>query len=172
MNKLILDATCGGRTIWTPENKKNPNVLYIDIRQELSPEFARSPHHRTATHKIDPDEIQDFRNLPYPDKSFKLIVWDPPPIIKKDGQKNLTGIIPKKYGALYAETWQSDLKKGFKELWRILDNHGILIFKFHDKYVDHKKVLSLFSENPLFGTTTAKKGHNTCRWFTFMKIRK
>ena len=171
-NKFILDATCGGRTIWHEKNKQNPNTLYIDIRQELDPEFARSSHHRTAIFNIDPDQIQDFRNLPYPDKSFKLVVWDPPHITKKDGQKKLTGIITKKYGALNAETWQYDLKKGFDELWRVLEDHGILIFKFHDGSIKHKEVLKLFHTNPLFGTTTAKRNHNTCRWFCFMKIPK
>jgi len=169
-NKIILDATCGGRTIWHKDNKKNPNTLYIDIRQELDPAFARAPHHRTAVFNIDPDEIQDFRDLPYPDNSFKLIVWDPPHIKKKDGQEVLTGLITKRYGALNAETWQYDLKKGFKELWRVLEPYGVLIFKFHDGCIKHDDVLKLFKESPLFGTTTAKKNHNTCRWFCFMKI--
>lgn len=169
--KKILDATCGGRTIWDPTNKKNPHCLYIDIRQELDPAFARAPHHRTAIFNVDPDEIQDFRNLPYPDNSFKLIVWDPPHITKKDGQKRLTGIITKRYGALNAETWRNDLKRGFNELWRVLDDDGVLIFKFHDGSISHEDVLNLFHTRPLFGTTTAKKNHNTCRWFTFMKLR-
>ena len=168
--KCILDATCGGRTIWHNSNKKNPNTLYIDIRKEIDPEFARSSHHKNHVFSINPDEIQDFRDLPYDDKTFKLIVWDPPHIIRKDGQKNLTGIIVKKYGALNAETWRSDLKKGFVELWRVLDDHGVLIFKFHDGCVDHEDVLSLFPVDPLFGTTTAKKNHTSCRWFCFMKV--
>jgi len=170
--KIILDATCGGRTIWHKNNKNNPNTLYIDIRQELDPAFARAPHHRTAVFNVNPDEIQDFRDLSYEDNSFKLIVWDPPHITRKDGQKNLTGLITKRYGALNAESWRSDLRKGFKELWRVLEDYGVLIFKFHDGCVDHNEVLSLFSVDPLFGTTTAKRNHNSCRWFCFMKIPK
>lgn len=171
MEKKILDATCGGRTIWDSTNKKNPNVLYIDIRQELDPAFARAPHHKTAIFNVDPDEIQDFRNLPYPDNSFKLIIWDPPHIVKKNGQKQLTGLITKRYGALNAETWRYDLKKGFEELWRILDIDGTLVFKFHDGSIKHEDVLKLFHTRPLFGTTTAKKNHNTTRWFCFMKFK-
>lgn len=169
-NKLILDATCGGRTIWHEDNKKNPHTLYIDIRKETDPAFARSPHHRTAVFNVDPDEIQDFRDLPYPDNSFKLIVWDPPHIVRKNGQENLTGIITKKYGALNADIWRSDLKRGFSELWRVLEPNGVLIFKFHDGCINHKDVLGLFPVSPLFGTTTAKKNHNSCRWFCFMKL--
>jgi len=52
MIKCILDATCGGRTIWHDKNKHNPNTLYIDIRKEIDPEFARSSHHKTAVFNI------------------------------------------------------------------------------------------------------------------------
>ncbi len=76
----------------------------------------------------------------------------------------------KKYGALHADTWRDDLKKGFEELWRVLDNQGVLIFKFHDGYVSFQDVLKLFHTEPLFGTTTAKKNHNQTKWFCFMKI--
>lgn len=69
-DKFILDACCGPRMMWF--NKRHPNTLYIDIRRE---NFIASGGDKII---IDPDMIADFRNLPFPDKSFKLVVWDPP----------------------------------------------------------------------------------------------
>lgn len=164
-NKLVLDACCGGRTFWL--DKEHPNTLYIDIRDEdegLCPE--------RKNFKIKPDMQLDFRNLPFPDNHFKLIVWDPPHIVQKDGQLRLQGILVKKYGALHADTWGSDLKRGFNELWRVLDINGTLIFKFHDSHIKFEKVLKLFHTQPLFGTITKKRNYNTTKWFCFFKSPK
>ena len=165
--KKILDACCGGRMMWF--DKQHPSTLYVDIRVEEPGVCKERPHF-----SVQPDMLADFRKLPFPDKSFKLIVWDPPHITRKDGQKNLTGILVKKYGALHAETWQDDLKRGFNELWRVLDDDGVLIFKFHDGSVSFEKVLSLFHTQPLFGTVThktAKKVQAQTKWFCFMKVK-
>lgn len=34
MTKKILDATCGGRTIWFDKN--NPDTLYVDRKRETA----------------------------------------------------------------------------------------------------------------------------------------
>ncbi|KKL26724.1 hypothetical protein LCGC14_2392390, partial [marine sediment metagenome] len=60
-----------------------------------------------------PDMIVDFRKLPFKEKKFKLITWDPPHL----KGKVLSGYMMKKYGNLNPETWQQDLKKGFEE-WK------------------------------------------------------
>ncbi len=73
-NKFILDACCSNRMFWL--NKKHPNTLYIDIREEekgLCPE--RHEFH------IKPDMLADYRNLPFENNKFKLIIWDPPHIV-------------------------------------------------------------------------------------------
>lgn len=48
-DKHILDATCGSRTI------------------------------------VSPDIVADFTKMPFPDNSFELVVFDPPHLIKADG---------------------------------------------------------------------------------------
>ncbi len=74
--KFILDVCCGLRAFWF--NKKHPNTIYLDNRRrkkgfdDFRPNFS-----------INPDRIIDFRKLPYKDKSFKLVVMDPPHIIAK-----------------------------------------------------------------------------------------
>jgi len=155
-DKVILDACCGGRQMWF--DKTNKNTIFMDIRQlekgciSLQPNFS-----------VSPDIIGDYRDLKFKDKSFKLVVWDVPHKIKKD-----TGIIEKKYGHL-GEEWKEDLLNGFNEIMRVLDDYGVLEFKFADISISIKDVLSIFPVKPLFGTIT-KKGVNNTYWFCFMKI--
>ena len=155
--KFILDATCGGRTIWF--NKKNPNAVYIDIRKEDKGLCPERPNF-----EVQPDYQMDFRKMDFDDKVFKLVVWDPPhsTTFSKDS------IMGKKYGPLNPQTYPRDLKEGFDECWRVLEDYGILIFKWNKHEIPQKEVLSFFKEKPLFGHTTGSKSKT--RWFCFMKI--
>lgn len=154
-NKFILDACCGGRMMWYQKNHKN--VLYVDIRTEDKKGGKYNPNF-----EIKPDEIVDFRNMPYADESFKLVVFDPPHV--KD--LNATSCLGRKFGSLNAETWQADLTKGFSECWRVLQPYGLLIFKWSETRIPLADVLKLFKERPLFGHGMQYK----TIWCCFMKI--
>lgn len=155
--KLILDACCGGRMFWF--NKNHPNAVYIDKRR------APKGHLECRdNHEVNPDMIMDFRAMDFPDKHFKLVIFDPPHLTTL----NKTSIMRKKFGCLNSETWQDDLKKGFSECWRVLDDYGTLVFKWNDIEIPLKKVLSLFKERPLVGHPTTKQGKTV--WVLFMKI--
>jgi len=170
--ETILDATCGGRSIWLDENKDREDTLYIDRREEpagfVDEAVADPPNN--PNYEVSPDEVQDYRDLPYPDSTFNLAVFDPPHIIRGDGMQTLTGVMTKKYGALKAETWQSDLRQGFSELFRVLKPGGTLVFKFSDESVDFRTVVDLAPQPPLFGTTVRGGGSSVeTRWFVFYK---
>ena len=162
-DKFILDPTCGARSIWF--QKKHPKTLYCDIRKEDSGFIPDRPNF-----VINPDMIIDFRDIPFKDKTFKLIVWDPPHLKNLDKKS----WIYKKYGSLGPQ-WKEDLLKGFNELWRVLGDHGILILKWsksHDnrpkRDITTSELLKILPVKPLFGHPSGSK-MNTI-WMTFMKI--
>ena len=155
-NKFILDACCGGRMFWF--NKRHHNALYIDNRKTTEG-FYNNPGHR-----VQPDISMDFRYMKFPDKSFKLVVFDPPHIFC-ESQKSA---IVQEYGSLNKETWREDIKKGFNECWRVLEDFGVLIFKWSEVSVKRADVLKIIEKEPLFGHPRYSKIKN--HWYCFMKI--
>lgn len=159
MSKLILDACCGGRMCWF--DKAHKNALYIDHREAAKGHVELRPNHEVC-----PDKIVDFREMPFADNSFKLILFDPPHMLLRNGKE---GLMAKKYGFLRSG-WKEDLSKGFSECWRVLDDYGTMIFKWSSSEIKLKEVLLCFNQQPLFGHTTTRSG--TTHWLTFMKIPK
>ena len=77
----------------------------------------------------------------------------------------------KKFGALQAETWQSDLKKGFDECWRILEDYGALIFKWNDAKTSFKEITKIFGREPTILNTLRKKDAlGATFWAIYIKI--
>jgi hypothetical protein len=64
---------------------------------------------------------------------------------------------------------EEKLAEGFRECWRILDDYGVLIFKWNSKEKNLAGVLNLFTEVPLFGHTNNR---GNAHWMCFMKIPK
>ena len=155
MRKLILDACCGSKMFWF--DKRNENVVFADIRDE---EHILCDGRRL---EIKPDVIMDFRDLKFSDKTFKLVVFDPPHL-KKLGKNSW---MAKKYGVL-GNNWKRDLEKGFNECWRVLENHGILIFKWNERDIKVSEILKLFKKKQLFGHTTGRSGNT--KWICWMKF--
>lgn len=157
--KFILDVCCGGRMFWF--DKKHPNALYLDIRQEQ--DFITGEGHDNRHRSILPDKVMDFRKLNLPDESFSLVVFDPPHFLM--GKKSYYAQI---YGSLNKKTWQNDIQDGFKECFRVLKPKGVLIFKWSESQIPLREILALTPIKPLFGHRSGKamKTH----WLCFMKI--
>lgn len=152
--KTILDACCGSRMFWF--DKTNPNVLFQDVRKEsLTLCDGRKL-------EVNPDVIGDFTQMKFEDGSFKMVVFDPPHMVKLG--KN--SWMAQKYGVLFP-TWQTDLKAGFNECMRVLENGGVLIFKWNEAQVTLNEVLALTEYKPLFGHVTGKHGKTI--WVCFIK---
>ena len=151
----VLDACCGSRMFWF--DKQNKDVLYMDKRIE---------HEKLKTgHVIDvnPDVVADFRNMPFEDESFYMVVFDPPHLVKA-GE---TSWLAKKYGVLNEATWCMDLMQGFNECMRVLKPNGTLIFKWNEDQISLNEVLHCFGQQPLFGDK-----RNKTHWMVFMKEEK
>lgn len=144
-------------------DRKHPHTLYVDCRRAPKGHVSQRP-----SHCVEPDDLQDFKKLPYLDCSFKLILFDPPHLpVSRVGK---TGVFRKYYGALESG-WEKDLSKGFDECWRVLDVHGTLVFKWSSGKIPLKKVLACFSQRPLFGHTT-NNNKRDAHWLCFMKFEK
>lgn len=154
MEKLILDACCGSKMFWF--DKENPHVLFGDIRTES---------HTLCDGRsleIKPDIEMDFREMPFADNTFKLVVFDPPHL-KTLGK---TSWMAKKYGVL-SKNWQDDILRGFNECYRVLDLHGTLIFKWNESEIKLSELLKLIDKTPLFGHTSGRQ--NKTIWLCFLK---
>ena len=160
LTKPILDACCGSRMFWF--NKENPLVEFCDNR-ELSFTKSWGKYDSERHIEIHPDTLCDFTALPFADKSYKLVVFDPPHLLKAGDTAWLT----LKYGKL-DDNWTQMIHDGFWECMRVLDDYGTLIFKWSEIQIPVSKVLAAIGADPLFGHRSgrASKTH----WMAFMRM--
>jgi len=152
MNKKILDACCSARQFWW--DKENPSVEFVDIRAgevELSD--------RKIT--ISPTTIADFRDLPFPDEEFFLVVFDPPHV-----QCGENSNMARRFGHL-DENWRDLISRGFDECWRVLKKNGTLVFKWNETTHTSSAVIDCIGKTPLFGHKCAKRAKT--HWMIFFK---
>ncbi len=149
--KPILDACCGSKMFWF--DKENEDVLYMDNRQ-LNTTLCDG-----RMLNVNPDMVADFRDMPFDDESFYLVVFDPSHLIRAGDDSWLA----KKYGKL-DELWPIDIRQGFNECMRVLKKNGTLIFKWNEDQVPLSEVLEAIDYKPLFGNRRSKT-----HWLVFMK---
>ena len=90
--KKIIDVCCGSRMFWF--DRENENTVFMDNR-----EFEGTLCDGRSL-KVSPDIVADFRQIPFPDESFYLVVFDPPHLVRAGENSWLT----KKYGKLKLDT--------------------------------------------------------------------
>lgn len=141
--KKILDVTCGSRMMWF--DKDNPLAVFMDNRRES----CKLCDGRIL--EINPDVLGDFRNIPFKDASFKLVAFDPPHLLRAGKYSWLA----QKYGLL-RENWALDIELGFRECFRVLEDYGVLIFKWSEDQVPVTRILEMDIPRPLFGHRRGK----------------
>ncbi|EPV6014204.1 class I SAM-dependent methyltransferase, partial [Escherichia coli] len=99
-------------------DKSDERAIFSDIRKEG---YTLRNGRRLI---ISPDIIADFRALSFADASFSMVVLDPPHL-ESVGDNAWMG---KKYGRLNKDAWRDDSRQRFKEAFRVLRPHGVLIF--------------------------------------------
>ena len=155
MTAKVLDPCCGSRMMHF--DRQNPNVAFGDIRTE---------NHILCDGRsleVNPDIEIDFRDMPFDDGQFKLVVFDPPHLVRAGKQSWLA----LKYGKLKND-WCEDLRKGFSECFRVLATDGVLIFKWNETQIKVSEILKLTDQKPLFGHISGKRANT--HWITFMKM--
>lgn len=153
--KKILDVCCGGKMFWFDKN--NTLATYMDIR-EFEGTLCDG-----RNFIVKPDILGDFRNIPFSDESFKLVIFDPPHLLKI-GESSW---MAKKYGKLNKGTWKTDIKRGFDECFRVLKPDGVLVFKWNETDIKASEIIKLSRYKPLIGHRSGK--HNKTHWILFMK---
>lgn len=149
--KRILDACCGSRMFYF--DRQHPDVIYADNR-EVETTLCDG-----RTLLVKPDVQMDFRDMPYPDNSFKVVVFDPPHLINAGTGSWLS----QKYGVL-PKDWAIYIKQGFDECMRVLEPDGLLVFKWNEDQIKLSSVLKAFDRKPLLGDQRGKT-----RWLIFIK---
>lgn len=151
----ILDACCGSRMFWF--DKHNPLVTFMDNR------IFEDTLCDGRSLRVKPDVVGDFRNIPFSDESFNLVVFDPPHLLKVGENSWLA----KKYGKLDADSWKEDITKGFSECFRVLKKDGVLVFKWSETDITVSDILKLTPQKPLIGHKSGRL--NKTHWILFVK---
>lgn len=152
--KRVLDPCCGSRMFWF--DRQNSDVVFGDLREE---------EHTLCDGRsleIKPDMNLDFRDMPFEDDSFRLVVFDPPHL-KHAGITSWSAL---KYGVL-GDNWREDLRRGFAECFRVLATDGVLIFKWSEIQIKTSEILALTDQRPLFGHKSGLRSNT--HWLCFIK---
>ena len=152
----ILDPASSMRSFYF--NKTDARVIFGDIREDETHLLTNN-----QTIKIKPDQVMDFRSIPYEDASFQCVVFDPPHMLRLSEKSWMR----KKYGVLDSQTWREDITQGFKECFRVLKPYGTLIFKWNEVSIPLKDILALTNEKPVLGHPSGKRMGT--HWVLFMK---
>lgn len=153
----ILDACCGSKMFWY--DKSEPHTTYMDSRSETN-EVKDRDYIRSVV--ISPDIVGDFREMPFEDETFDLVVFDPPHL-KQAGERSWLRL---KYGVL-PKGWQEYIKQGFDECMRVLKPTGTLLFKWSNNQIGFSEVFQTIGQKPILGD---RRG--STRWSIFIKETK
>lgn len=145
----ILDMSAGNRAIWF--NKRNPLCVYIDKRKSVKP-----------------DIVMNSMRLKFPDKTFRLIVFDPPHV---NFGKNSR--MSKSYGHTTTAGIRKLIAASAREAHRVSKRDALMVFKWNDHDQKLPTILKLMSKywQPLFGHLTKDGPGSKTYWCLLRKIK-
>ena len=156
MIKTILDPASSTRSFYF--DKKDERVIFGDIREDETHLLTNG-----QIIQIKPDQVMDFRAIPYPDLTFQMVIFDPPHRFNLSPSSDFI----KKYGVLSKETWKADLAQGFSECFRVLKQGGTLVFKWSEVSVKLPEILALTDQKAVIGHKSGQKMGT--HWVLFIK---
>ena len=151
----ILDVCCGSRMFWY--DKQEPHTTYMDIRKAVYTAMDRGNERRI---EINPDIQADWKNIPFDDCTFDLVIFDPPHLVRA----GKTSWLAKKYGTIDLMGWSNEFHKAFQEIMRVLKPTGTMIFKWNEDQIPIKEVFKAFGQQPILGDMKSKT-----KWSVFIK---
>ena len=153
----ILDATCGTRTAWL--RKHDPDTTYIDIRPEVKPDIVMDATHTT-----------------FQDKTFDIILFDPPHRRFSPNPREIFDSHKKGanyayiYGSFTTSYIKSFISAAFAEFFRILKDDGLVFFKWNTLAIPLDKILPMAVDfYPIFGQNFNKISKHETVWLCMRK---
>lgn len=142
-------------------DRTNPAAVYLDNRYVTHqlPDCSTKGGSRTLT--ICPNVVGDFTALPFKDRTFGCVVFDPPHLTGAGSR----GWMARKYGVL-RDAWREDIQRGFAEGFRVLQLHGTLVLKWSQHSIPIRTILALTEQRPLFGSQNNRQ--LTTHWIVFL----
>lgn len=95
----ILDMCCGSKMFWY--EKHEPHTTYMDIRKAT---YTAKDRGKVRKIEVNPDIQADWKNIPFDDATFDLIIFNPPHLMHAGKRSWLA----KKYGVLDDSEWNQD----------------------------------------------------------------
>ena len=149
-NASVLDCTAANRCFWI--KRESDKVLWTDIEPEL---------------EIPADMIVDIRNTEFEDGQFNTIIFDPPHWWGDTIGKNVYALRNWKDAEEYNERYGTNshvsyygcdkyitkksllgfINRAQREIYRILDDGGVLWFNWSDVKISLDKILPFFDSN-------------------------
>ncbi len=142
---MILDASSGNRKIWASKNSEN--IIYLDIQKEL---------------EVKPSIFADNTKLPFQDKTFDSIFYDPPyawnfksmfygypneKVLREKYSEIKRKGVPSYYGVERYKSKDAVLShifKALREFDRVLKDDGLLWMKWNEIRLTLDRILPLF----------------------------
>ena len=156
MPKTVLDPACSTRSFYF--DKADERVVFGDIRDDETHVLTNG-----QTIHIKPDEVMDFRAIPYPNSTFQMVIFDPPHRFNLSPSSDFI----KKYGVLSKQTWKADLAQGLAECFRVLKEGGTLVLKWSEVSVKLPEILALTDQKAVIGHRSGQRMGT--HWVLFMK---